>query len=220
MVVHNSATINGYDTVRFPFKKIIDGHFMKHLGVSSEHLHELKKSGLFPSGIVKPGTDNNTPLHDILYTVFDDNDFLPTYRKFLEFLQEMIGEDLIFQKKPTFRIHLPGNLSVGDYHRDRDYGHPIEEINIWVPFTQAKNTASIWLESEYDKADFHPAELNYGEFLIFDSGLKHGNEINKEGYTRVSMDFRVIPKSLYRGSDGVTANRGHKLSLGHYYDKF
>jgi len=126
----------------------------------------------------------------------------------------------VFQKKPTFRIHLPGNLSVGNYHRDRDYSHPIEEINVWVPVTRAIKTATIWIESEYEKHDFQPKELDVGEFLIFDSALKHGNEINAEGYTRVSFDFRVIPKNLFRDSERTTANRGHKLSIGNYYDQF
>lgn len=220
MIQENSATIYRYDTGRFPFKSIIDGHFVKHLKAPSEDLHRLENRNLFPVGIVTPGTDNNTPLHDILYTVFSGESFLPTYRKFVEHLQDLLGEDLIFQKKPTFRIHLPGNLSVGDYHRDRDYGHPFEEINVWLPFTQAKKTATMWMESAYDKGDFRPVELGVGEYLIFDSGLKHGNEINREGYTRVSMDFRVIPRSLFKDTERVTANRGHKLTLGQYYDQF
>lgn len=220
MIEKNSATVYSYDTVQFPFKSIIDDHFRKHLKVPSEDLHKLADRSLYPVGIVTPGTDNNTALHDILYKVFDGAEFLPTYRKFIQFLQGPIGEELIFQKKPTFRIHLPGNLSVGDYHRDRDYGHPPEEINIWVPVTEARKTATIWLESAYEKNDFHPKELGNGEFLIFDSALKHGNEINAEGYTRVSMDFRVIPKTLYSDNRRVTANRGLQLSLGHYYDQF
>lgn len=220
MIEKNSATIHKYDTREFSFKNLIDGHFRSHLKVDSEDLHKLEDPALFPSGIVTPGTDNNTALHNILYTVFDGAGFLPTYRRFVQHLQTVIEEELIFQKKPTFRIHLPGNLSVGDYHRDRDYFHPIEEINVWVPVTKAKGTATIWMESEYEKNDFQPKELTVGEFLIFDSALKHGNEINAEGYTRVSFDFRVIPKSLYSGSEQVTANRGHKLSLGHYYDQF
>ncbi len=220
MIEKNSAKIYPYDTVEFPFKSIVDSHFRKILKVASEDLHRLDNPSLYPVGIVTPGTDNNTALHDILYNVFAGDSFLPTYRRFVEFLEGVMGEKLVFQKKPTFRIHLPGNLSVGDYHRDRDYGHPLEEVNIWVPVTVAKNTATIWLESEYEKNDFHPVELNIGQLLIFDSALKHGNEINNEGYTRVSMDFRVIPKSQYKDSERMTANRGHKLALGHYYDQF
>ena len=220
MIEKNSAIIRRYDTREFPFKQIVDELFRSRLGVASEDLHRLDDPNLYPAGIVTPGTDNNTALHDILYTVFDGDTFLPTYRKFVLFLQGPIGEELIFQKKPTFRIHLPGNLSVGNYHRDRDYAHPIEEINVWVPLTQATKTATIWMESEYEQNDFQPKELEIGEFLIFDSALKHGNEINGEGYTRVSFDFRVIPKSQYSASEQVTANRGHKLSVGYYYDQF
>jgi hypothetical protein len=220
MIEQNSITIYRYDVREFPFKNIVDNHFRIHFKVGSEDLHKLDDPNLYPDRIVTPGTDNNTALHDMLYAVFDGNRFLPTYRKFVEFLQRQIAEELIFQKKPTFRIHLPGNLSVGNYHRDSDFGHPIEEINVWVPVTEAKRTATIWIESEYEKNDFRPVELNNGEFLVFDSRLKHGNEINVEGYTRVSFDFRVIPKSQYSGSERVTANRGQKLSLGHYYDQF
>lgn len=220
MIEKNSATIHRYDTREFPFHNLVDDHFRSHLKAGSESLHTLKDPSLFPSGIVRPGTDNNTALHDILYRIFSGGDFLPTYRKFVQRLQAIIGEELVFQKKPTFRIHLPGNLSVGNYHRDRDYSHPIEEINVWVPVTNARGTATIWMESEYEKNDFQPKELKIGEFLVFDSGLKHGNEINKEGYTRVSFDFRVIPKSLYSGSERTTANRGHKLLIGEYYDQF
>lgn len=220
MIEKNSATIHRYDTREFPFHNLVDDHFMSHLKAGSENLHTLKDPSLFPSGIVRPGTDNNTALHDILYRIFSGADFLATYRKFVQRLQTIIGEELVFQKKPTFRIHLPGNLSVGNYHRDRDYSHPIEEINVWVPVTNARRTATIWIESEYEKNDFQPKELNVGEFLVFDSALKHGNEINREEYTRVSFDFRVIPKSLYSGSERITANRGHKLTIGEYYDQF
>jgi hypothetical protein len=220
MIEKNSAAIYPYDTREYPFHNLVDNHFRSHLKAGSEDLHKLDDPSLFPSGIVRPGTDNNTALHDILYTIFSGDDFLPTYRKFVQRLQAIIGEELVFQKKPTFRIHLPGNLSVGNYHRDRDYSHPIEEINVWVPVTNARGTATIWMESEYEKNDFQPKELKIGEFLVFDSGLKHGNEINKEGYTRVSFDFRVIPKSLYSGSERTTANRGHKLLIGEYYDQF
>jgi hypothetical protein len=220
MIEKNTIAIHQYDTSEFPFKNIVDKHFRNHFNVYSEDLHKLDDPNLYPAGIVTPGTDNNTALHDVLYTVFNSDSFLPTYRKFVQFLQKQMGVELIFQKKPTFRIHLPGSLSVGDYHRDSDYGHPIEEINVWLPVTEARSTATIWIESEYEKNDFHPIELSNGEFLIFDSRLKHGNEINAEGYTRVSFDFRVIPKELYSGSEQVTANRGHKLSVGNYYDQF
>ena len=74
----------------------------------------------------------------------------------------------------------PNNKAVGEFHRDRDYNHPLDEINIWVPITSSKKTNTIWIESKFDKNDYKPMNLDYGQFLIFDSGLKHGNRINKE----------------------------------------
>ncbi|MGH7766135.1 MAG: hypothetical protein ACREQP_01665, partial [Candidatus Binatia bacterium] len=148
MIEKDSATIHRYDTPEFPFHSLVDQHFRNRLQVGSENLHTVEDPALLPPGVVQPGEDNNTPLHEILYTIFRDDAFLPLYRKFVHRLQAVIGEELVFQKKPTFRIHLPGNLSVGNYHRDRDYGHPPEEINVWVPVTEARKTATIWLESE------------------------------------------------------------------------
>lgn len=59
---------------------------------------------------------------------------------------------IIYQKKPTFRVHLPNNvgnayngtslvltsLAVGKKHRDYDYFHPPGEINFWLPFTKGE----------------------------------------------------------------------------------
>lgn len=112
----------------------------------------------------------------------------------------------------------PDNKAVGDWHRDREYNHPIEEINIWVPITSASNTNSIWLESSFDKEDYAPANLEYGQILIFDSGLKHGNVINKEQKTRLSFDFRVIPKSKYNEpSHASSYSQNIEFKLGKYY---
>ena len=59
-------------------------------------------------------------------------------------------------------------------------------------------------------------------FLIFDSGLKHGNKLNVENKTRLSFDFRVIPlskrKPAKKGKVYKTLSRNLKFSLGDYYD--
>ena len=41
-------------------------------------------------------------------------------------------EKIVYQAKPTLRVQFPGNKAVGGWHRDRDYNHPIDEINFWV----------------------------------------------------------------------------------------
>ena len=106
-------------------------------------------------------------------------------------------ENLVYQNRPTLRVSFSENKAVGDWHRDREYDHPLEEINIWVPITIARESNSIWIESSFGKEDYQPININFGNFLIFDSGLKHGNILNKEEITRISFDFRVIPMSLF-----------------------
>lgn len=225
MIGENSAETYPLDAARFPLREAVDGFVQEKLGRGCEQLHLHPDRSLLPAARVTPGKDNNTPLHEALYSIFEQGDsdpksFLTIYRAFVRSLQETLGTELVFQAKPTFRIHLPGNLSVGAYHRDSEYNHPLEEINVWVPLTRAYGTATIWMESEYDKGDFHPKELEYGRFLVFDSRLKHGNEVNQESYTRVSFDFRVMPAHLYKESGALTANRGKRLVLGEYYSRF
>jgi hypothetical protein len=129
---------------------------------------------------------------------------------------------LVYQRKPTLRIHFPENKAVGGFHKDREYNHPIEEINIWVPVTSAFNTNTIWIESAFDKEDYSPMNLNFGQGLIFDSGLNHGNKINVENLTRLSFDFRVIPLSKWKGIEGrkpnFSADQHLKFALNEYYD--
>ena len=115
----------------------------------------------------------------------------------------------------------PNNKAVGEFHRDRDYNHPIGEINIWVPITSSQNSNTIWIESKFDKMDYIPMNLKYGQFLIFDSGLKHGNKINQENKTRISFDFRVIPYSLWvkerLKKNKASVDQKMKFDVGDYY---
>ena len=62
----------------------------------------------------------------------------------------------------------PKNKTVAQFHRDREYNHPIEEIKIWVPVTLAKKTNTIWIESQSEKADYKPINLKNGKLVIFD----------------------------------------------------
>ena len=86
--------------------------------------------------------------------------------------------------------------------------------------TKAQNTASIWLESDYDKKDYTPSNMEYGQFLIFDSSLMHGNKKNIENYTRISFDFRVIPFSKWsenNNEEKSSVDKNLKFKIGEYY---
>ena len=78
------------------------------------------------------------------------------------------------------------------------------------------------IETEFDKGDHSPVNLNYGQGIIFDSGLSHGNKINEENLTILSFDFRVIPISSWKKMSNkqlkTSVDQNLKLEIGDYYD--
>lgn len=164
-------------------------------------------------------TDQSTDYHKRFYASFDKISGL--YRRFIdEVVGPLIGEPFCFQRIPTFRVHLPGNVAVGEFHRDADYSHPEGEINFWVPFTEAYDTNTVWIEKALGSGEYAPAPpLSPGQFLVFDAvRWKHGNVANETGVTRVSFDFRCIPMSQYREVDARSINTNQRLTIGDYFE--
>lgn len=176
-------------------------------------LHEFVSYALF-----RRETDQETIWHERYYGAFNSH-IAPVYVKFLtEIIAPRFDEPMAYQRIPNFRVHLPDNVAVGEFHRDRDYGHPQGETNFLLPLTDASNTSTIWIESTEGADDFRPINLRYGELFCFDGlNLRHGNKINETGATRVSLDFRVIPLRLGMSSTGVSVNTRARFSVGHYY---
>jgi hypothetical protein len=93
-----------------------------------------------------------------------------------EVIAPMFKDDVVvYQKRPTFRVHLPNNVAVpsdvgGDperpgLHCDAQFNHPPGEVNFWVPFTETDDYNTMWTESAPGKGDFHPAILGNGTML-------------------------------------------------------
>jgi len=221
-----------FDTGQFPLRAIIEEHLKEAAGCSSiERLHEVLPADKMPTDPIE-GTAH-TYGHDLFYAIDPafrqagyvearDRGFITTYQKLMRFMQdEIFGEEVVYQRLPSLRLQYPGFTSYGVMHRDREYNHPAEEINIWLPITEVRGTATMVVESEIDKGDYQPVELPYGEFVVFDSALMHSNKVNEEGYTRVSIDMRVIPTRLYRESSGSFSATAHKeFVVGEYYARF
>ena len=86
-------------------------------------------------------------------------------------------------------------------HRDGEYEkHESAEINFWVPLTAAYGSNTLYAESEPELADFNPFELEPGQGARFNGQqCRHYTVPNRTEHTRVSIDFRAVPLSLYRG---------------------
>jgi hypothetical protein len=218
-----------WDTGAFDFIAHYRAHLARAVGCDDPtQFHRFIPAEHMPTDPIE-GTAH-TYGHDLLYAIdpafrqaehiaAKDIGFLATYQRFVRFIQdEIIGEPVVYQRLPSLRIQYPDRTSYGVMHTDREYNHPPEEINIWVPITKVRGTASMVIESDFGKGDYAPVEMPYGQMVIFDSGLMHGNVVNEEGYTRMSFDLRVIPQRIYRDSIGAfSATAGKEFTLGSYY---
>jgi hypothetical protein len=164
-------------------------------------------------------TDQDTEFHKRFYGSLDR--FLPLY---VEFVRDVVkprfgAEELVYQRVPSFRVHLPNNVAVGNFHRDSDYSHADGEVNFWLPVTNARGSNSVWLESAPDNGDYQPMTVDYGKVLIFDGvNLRHGNRTNETDRTRVSFDFRVVSPDRFRGREDRSFSAGLEMKIGSYFD--
>ena len=94
----------------------------------------------------------------------------------------------------------------------------VQELNYFLPLTKAYGTNTIWAETEEDLGDFQEIRANYGECVEWSATkLTHGNKQNLTSLTRVSFDFRIIPKSRYVESEHLTINTKIPFGIGGYY---
>jgi hypothetical protein len=203
--------IINYQTDKFSFNSLLE----EILGDKLENLHEFQDYSLFSRE-----NDQSTVFHRKFYDAFN-NSLRGIYLEFLKsVIYPYVGDDLVYQKVPTFRVGFPNNVWVGEYHRDSWYGHPHEELNFLVPCTDMFGSKSLYVESESSKGDFKPQNVKYGQILHFNhTECTHGNEINQEGTTHVSFDFRVIPYRHYRDDlGGKSINTGMEFKIGSYFD--
>ena len=206
-----------YDTKKYPFSGIIS----EWLDIDDlSKLHEIREYEHFIRE-----NDQSSMWHKKFYELIrEDETFNNIYIPFLrDIIKPRFNEEIVYQKIPTFRVHLPNNIAVGEYHKDKNYrdevwAEKVKETNYYLPFTKAYEGNTIWAESKEDKGDFKPMTCEYGECYEWDaSNLMHGNKDNSTPDTRVSVDFRVIPKSRYRDSGHKTINTETEFKIGGYY---
>ncbi len=209
-----------YSTILYPFIKIVSDLFQIE---DLSKLHTLKDKEY--KELFQVGMDSSTIFHTKFYDKYRAGwgEMQELYEDFIRYIvTEFCPEGFLYQKFPTFRVHLPDNIAVGKFHKDSDFGHPAGEINFVLPLTNSDDSASIWVESEEDKGDFTAMKLRMGELVTFNGNrLTHGNLINTTGNTRVSMDFRILPLSQYnkdQQNESITTKT--KFIEGQYYKRY
>ncbi len=200
-----------YSTEQFNFRKCIE-KMMGHEDL--ENLHEVQSYTLLDRE-----HDQSTIWHRKYYDQFAE--FQIIYLDFIKnFVKPLLGIDkLVYQKIPTFRVHLVGNVAVGEWHKDRTYHHGRTEVNFWLPFTDTYGNNTIWSESEEDLGDYAPYSVNQGQIFVFDgANLNHGNKLNDTNHCRLSVDFRIVDFDKFTPSSEGSINLNTKFDIGGYFD--
>jgi hypothetical protein len=204
-----------YDTKKYPFYEYLSTLF----GISDlEKIHEFL--GHFDP--FKREQDQNTILHKIFYSNFRslNSPLQKMYEDFIRnFIAPIVSEKFYYQKIPTFRIGLPQNKFVGEFHQDTAYNHQPFEINFNLAIANYKGSAALITEDKAGSKKLIPAEINYGEVMGFDHiGCLHGSEINQTGKTMISMDFRLaLADMYYEDLKAESVNMHSKFIIGDYF---
>lgn len=127
---------------------------------------------------------------------------------------------VVYQALPSLRLHLPNDKLGIALHKDADYFHQPNEVNMWIPISDhVGGSNSLFCESAPGKGDFAPFEVPSGSFMrFFGNQCLHHTVINTSEFTRVSLDVRCVPRELY---DDNWANPQGRVCfrLGEYYDE-
>ena len=208
-----TAQLLHYDTKLFPFSAAACSVF-KTKALDRLHEHWLRykiRRGLPPTLCYS----DNLSLRKILQNLDDSSEFYAIYNRFAaQVIGGAFGRKLSYSAHPKMRVHLAGTPTVSKWHRDADITNRPDQINVWLPFTNVSGSNSLWVESDYGKADYRPVTVSYGQALVFDGGfLSHGSVDNTTDNTRISIDFRfaVLGNSLPSVARNIFATRPSHL---------
>ncbi len=67
--------------------------------------------------------------------------------------------------------------------------------------------------------NYEPLILKAGEFTMINTSIfSHGDYINKENYTRISLDFRMIPSEVLRKTEPkLSISKSRKFTENDYF---
>ncbi len=136
------------------------------------------------------------------------------YRLAESAINTVVGNELAMQRRINLSIQLPEDeSSLLPAHTDTWSGDSPFEVVLWIPLVDCQRTKSMFLLppaanariaptlSSYEtrgvdalfeehEAEFRYLSIRYGQYLLFDQNLVHGNRVNREPSTRWSFNCR------------------------------
>jgi len=130
------------------------------------------------------------------------------------YLEALVGNELAMQLRVNLSIQFPDDTSsLLPVHADTWAGDSPYEVVVWLPLVNCYGTKAMYLLPPNKAEDLNKnfaesagknseelylsisddvkwLDVNYGEVLVFDQALPHGNRVNTESETRWSMNCR------------------------------
>lgn len=127
-------------------------------------------------------------------------------------LEAIVGNELCIQRRINLSVQLPeDDSSLLALHADTWSGDSPFEVVLWIPFTDCYRTKSMYIlppahAAGLELRDFEAmgaegafqsiaakvtwVDITYGQYLLFNQNLPHGNRVNKEAAARWSANCR------------------------------
>ncbi len=211
------------------FKKILDENILKENSKYDNNLENIHK---FIS---------SNKINDLRLNSFRKINQKLDWKKYVldicnEEITSILGSDILIQSKINLSIQMPNDKSSKlSIHSDSWSADSPFQINLWLPLTSTYDTNSMFVFSKKEslnlikklknnkKINFSDLEkkikkkyfLNtkFGEYVLFNPALLHGNVVNKTLNTRVSLNIRL--KSMFSPEP---SNRNPDRRFGTYYE--
>ena len=205
-IIVDIKNIRSLDWIRNFYLKFIKNYFNQDYS-NKDILNNFHK-------LIKINDLNNFRLR-LIQEVNKDKNFRKEYYNVASpYLNEIVGNELVMQNRVNLSIQLPKDKSsLLDVHADTWSGDSPFESVVWLPLVNCFKTKSMFIlpASKYKKItnllqsskfknsselfpkiknDITWLKINYGQVLIFNQCLPHGNLVNEEKETRWSMNCR------------------------------
>jgi sporadic carbohydrate cluster 2OG-Fe(II) oxygenase len=196
--------------------KKIEKIFIKSIKKIIKSVNNLDNKSIFNliHKKIKSGQLNNFRLK-IINEINRNKDFRKLYYKVSKpYVDILVGNELSMQRKINLSIQLPRDKSsLLPIHSDVWSGDSPFEMVVWLPLVDCYKTKAMYIlpPKKYQKMkkilankkmksskilfkkikkDLKWIKINYGQILMFNQCLPHGNVINEEKETRWSLNCR------------------------------
>ena len=193
---------------------------------------------------------NDFRLYLINAVNFDNNLRHLYFKSSKKFLDILVGNELVMQKKISLSIQFPkDDSSLLPIHSDTWSGVSPFEVVVWIPLVDCYKTKSMFLLppnetkkllnkfksfSKKSSEDIFRnisnkvkwINIKFGEILIFNQHLPHGNRVNQEKESRWSMNCRFknvftpySDKKIGEFYEPITLRVASKIGMNYRFPK-